>query len=268
MRIPRLHVRQPLAAGDTLTLETEASHYLANVLRLQPGRPLRLFNGDGGEYDATLVHIRKKAVTVAIGAQHPDAGISPLMVEVAVAVSRGERFDWIVQKATELGACRIQPLWSERVEVKLSGNRLDRKLEHWRRITISASEQCGRTRLPELAEPRTLADHLTQPPHRPGPDTLRLILHPPLAQALTSQADGEAITAEPKAGHSTDALTSASPPISATLLAGPEGGWTESEVQAALDAGFRTWQLGSRILRAETAPVAALAVLQHRFGDG
>lgn len=262
MRIPRLHVRQSLAVGDALTLETEASHYLANVLRLQPGRPLRLFNGDGGEYDATLVQVRKKAVTVTIGAQHPDAGISPLMVEVAVAVSRGERFDWIVQKATELGAFRIQPLWSERVEVKLSGSRLDRKREHWHRISISASEQCGRTRLPELAEPRTLADYLTQPPPCPGPDTLRLILHPPLAQ------DGEAITAEPKASHSTDALTSASPPTSATLLAGPEGGWTDNEVQAALDAGFHTWQLGPRILRAETAPVAALAVLQHRFGDG
>lgn len=241
MRIPRVFTEMSLSANCEVLLEPEVSHYLSNVLRLKPGRALVVFNGSGGEYPAEVIEAGKKQVRIHLQNHSPDHAVSPLYIELAIAVSRGERFDWVVQKATELGVTTLQPLWSERVEVRLKGPRLDKKLEHWRRISISASEQSGRTRLPELAPPIQLEEYLQRPS-----GISRLLLHP----------------AEPGALDGLQATDSIS------LLVGPEGGWSGPEVTAALSAGFQPWQLGPRVLRTETAPVAALAILQHRFGDG
>lgn len=248
MRIPRLHVSSSLTPGETLTLNEERSHYLASVLRLKPGQSLRLFNGQGGEFEATVEAVARKAVVVRAGPGHGDRGISPLKTELAVAISRGERLDWVIQKATELGVDRIRLLWSERVEVRLKGERLQRKHQHWQRIAISACEQSGRTRLPELPAPEPLRDYLQQLPTDPA--SLRLLLHPP----PPGQAPRSPLQGSPK-------------PRSARLLVGPEGGWSEAEVQQACAAGFVPWSLGPRILRTETAPVAALAILQYCLGD-
>lgn len=244
MRIPRIHVEHTLQPGAELRLDGDAAHYLAGVLRMQPGRSIILFNGRGGEFTAEIAAVGKRQLDLRVGEARPDAGVSPLSVELAVAVSRGERFDWIVQKSTELGVTRIQPIWSERVEVKLDGRRLDRKLQHWRRISIGACEQCGRTRVPELPAPLTLQDYLGR-----SQAELRLLLHPAEAGRLDRTDSG------PRR------------PQSAALLVGPEGGWDDGEVAAVLATGFQPWQLGPRILRTETAPVAALAILQDRFGD-
>lgn len=240
MRIPRVHISQTVRAATTITLCSEVSHYLCNVLRLRAGRELVVFDGRGGEYSARLLEADRKRARVEVLAAHPDRGISPLNLELAVAVSRGERFDWVIQKATELGVNRIRPIWSARVEVKLPAARLERKLSHWQRVAVSACEQSGRTRLPELTAPCPLRDYLDSPA---GEE--RLLLHPGEGKGLDAVTAGTVVS----------------------LLIGPEGGWEDAEVDAALDAGFRLWQLGPRILRAETAPVAALAVLQHRFGD-
>lgn len=248
MRIPRAYIDHPLQTGAEFQLDRDTAHYLATVLRLQAGRPVILFNGLGGEFSADIVAADRKTVRVRVGEQRADTGVSPLDIELAIAISRGERFEWVVQKATELGVAGIQPLWSERVEVRLDGPRLLKKLDHWRRIAISASEQSGRTRLPELSAPLALHDYLDQVSSR-----VRLLLHPAEAGSL-DQATG--------------AMDPASGPLSISLLVGPEGGWDEVEVETIRNAGFQPWQLGPRILRTETAPVAALAVLQHRFGDG
>ncbi len=240
MRIPRLFTPQPCTVGNSITLEATASHYLVSVLRMAKGRPLVLFDNSGHDHAATLIEADRKAAVVRIDAILPNACESPLTLQLAIGVSRGERFDWVVQKATELGVSHIQPLWTERVEVRLNGPRLEKKLAHWRQVATSACEQSGRARLPQLAEPLPLARYLELA--APG---LRLVLDP-AADAAPDWQGGQ---------HA------------ATLLIGPEGGLTEGEIRAAHGAGFQPWRLGPRVLRTETAPVAALAILQHRLGD-
>ncbi|MFN3586278.1 MAG: 16S rRNA (uracil(1498)-N(3))-methyltransferase [Moraxellaceae bacterium] len=236
----RLYVALPLASGQTVTLPEDAAHHL-RVLRATPGDALTLFNGEGGEYAATVTTVGKKLVDVAVGEFRAHDHESPLHTHLGQVMSRGERMDYAIQKATELGVSVITPLISERCELKLRGEeRADKKLEHWRRIAISACEQCGRNRLPEIRLPRTLEDWLA--------DTaadLKLVLAPALAGALPADMR----------------------PASAALLIGPEGGLSAREIAAAQAAEFAPWQLGPRVLRTETAPVAALALLQARYGD-
>lgn len=236
----RLYVPVALAGGIMMPLPEEAAHHL-RVLRAAPGDALTLFNGEGGEYAATVIAVGKKVVEVAVGDFCADDRASPLHTHLGQVMSRGERMDYAIQKATELGVSVITPLISERCELKLRGEeRADKKLEHWRRVAISACEQCGRNRLPDLRAPRMLEDWLA--------DTaadLKLVLAPALAGALPADAR----------------------PASAALLIGPEGGLSAREIAAAQAAGFAPWQLGPRVLRTETAPVAALALLQARYGD-
>jgi 16S rRNA (uracil1498-N3)-methyltransferase len=241
VRCPRIYTPQALSIDNSLTLAAEASHYLGKVLRMQIGDALILFNGDGCEYPATIAAIDKRTVVVSIEQCNDEARESPLQLHLGIAISKGERMDWIIQKATELGGAHITPLYSERVEVKLQGERAEKKLAHWRGIAIAACEQCGRNRLPQIAELTTLADWL-----QTTTTDKKFVLHHRAAVALDNTA-----------AH----------PNSIALLIGPEGGLSETEINAALRREFAPLQLGPRILRTETAPLAAISILQYLWGD-
>lgn len=240
MRIPRIFTEQPLLANTSVELEAGPSQHLSRVLRMKPGDSIILFNGSGGEYPATISLSDRKRVVVATGSLEAVERESGLRLQLGVAMSRGERMDWVVQKATELGVCVIAPLVTERTEVKLRGEREDRKLRHWRQIATSACEQSGRNRLPRILAPQVLDQWL--PSVRAD---IKLVLH--------------------HTAHSSD--PGASAPSSAALLVGPEGGLSAVEIDAAEQAGFSGLQLGPRVLRTETAPLAAIAILQARWGD-
>ena len=240
MRIPRIFTGQALAPDQVLDLEPGPGQHVARVLRMKPGDPLVLFDGSGGEFSATLQALEKKRVTVVLGERRGREAESPLWIHLGIAVSRGERMDWVMQKATELGASAITPLLTERTEVRLAGERSDKKLRHWRQVTISACEQCGRNRLPLLNQPQPVGEWLqdTQADYR-------LVLH---HRAPSSPLPAGA-------------------PASLALLVGPEGGLSAVEIDRAEAAGYKSLALGPRVLRTETAPLAALAILQARWGD-
>jgi len=245
MRLTRVHVEGPLACGKRITLEGNAASHVTRVLRLRVGASLVLFDGSGGEFEASIDKAHGGTVTVAIGEHHAIERESPLAVTLAQGVSRGERMDLVVQKATELGVTRLVPVLTERSVVRLTAQQSDRKVNHWRAIAIAACEQCGRNRLPCVAAPVTLSA-LLRDASTAGSAT-RLLLSP----------EGSATLRElPR-------------PLSAplTVLIGPEGGLTDEEEQAAVAAGFAAVRLGPRVLRTETAAIAALALLQREIGD-
>jgi 16S rRNA (uracil1498-N3)-methyltransferase len=241
MRLTRVYLDAPLEAGARVTLTGSAARHVTRVLRLRPGQALTLFNGRGGEYAATIEALRRERVAVAVGEPSAIERESPLTLTLAQGVSRGERMDLIVQKATELGASRIVPLLTERSVVRLSAPQAARKLEHWRAIAIAACEQSGRNRLPELAQPLGLPDF-----------------------AGTRAADARLLLSP---GAATRIEDIPRPAGALTVLIGPEGGLTEAEQQTAVGAGFMPVRLGPRVLRTETAAIAALALLQREFGD-
>ena len=240
VRIPRIYTDQPLTPGMQLELEESPSRHLARVLRMQPGRELVLFNGNGGEFQAVIHAVGKRLVTVQVGEFSAHNRESPLRLELAIGLSRGERMDWVLQKATELGVTHIRPLLTERTEVKLSAERLQKRLHHWQQVIISACEQCQRNLLPDLAAPQKLESWLQD-----NRSQLRLVLHHRDSQSLP---EGEA-------------------PDSVALLIGPEGGLSEREIALAREAGCMPLTLGPRVLRTETAPVAAISLVQYRWGD-
>lgn len=243
MRLTRVYVDAPLTPGARVTLEGTAASHVTRVLRLRVGAELTLFNGLGGEHAASIDRAHGGTVTVSVGEQNPVEVESPLAVTLAQGISRGERMDLVVQKATELGATLIVPLLSERSVVRLTAQQKDRKLNHWRAIAVAACEQCGRNRLPDIAAPRSVAEFV-----RGGgaPGTVRLLLSP---TAPIGVQDLERPVAQ------------------VTVLIGPEGGLTEEEQQAAIDTGFKAVRMGPRLLRTETAAIAALTLLQREFGD-
>lgn len=241
MRIPRLYLPGPLNSGAELTLGAQESHYLGKVLRLQPGHPLVVFDGQGQEYQAELLSSQKRAAQVLVGEGGPVSRESPLHSHLAIGISRGERMDWVLQKATELGVSAITPLFTARTEVRLQGERLEKKQAHWRQITISACEQCQRNQLPELHPAQTLEQFLPQ-----AGSGLKLVLHHRSAQNLQTMAAPERVT----------------------LLVGPEGGLTDLEIESAIGQyQFQPMRLGPRVLRTETAPVVALTAVQLLWGD-
>ena len=248
MRRPRFYTEQPLGPGETLTLEAEPSRHIAKALRMQVGDGLCVFDGRGAEAAARVQSIARDRVEVELESVEAIDRESPLAVTLAIGVSRGDRMDTVIQKATELGVRAIWPMSSERTGVRLDGARLAKKQGHWRRVAISACEQCGRNRLPEIAELATFTELMARSAHGDGA-TLRLILHP---------EDREPGSRAAKLPQRTTSLL---------LLTGPEGGFSDAEVDAATEAGFRALQLGPRVLRTETAPLAALAVAQARWGD-
>lgn len=240
MRIPRIFTGQVLQAESTFDLEPGPSQHLSRALRMQVGDSLILFDGRGGEYPATLSAVGKKQVRVATGALDSREVESPLSIHLGVAISRGDRMDWVVQKATELGVTAITPLLTERTEVKLKGDRAEKKINHWQQVATSACEQSGRNRIPQLAPLTLLQSWLgTTAADR------KLVLH----HRAINQTHSETI------------------PTSVALLIGPEGGLSDEEIQLAETAGYQSLQLGPRILRTETAPLAAVTLLQSRWGD-
>ncbi len=240
MRIPRIFIDQPLESGADVVLPATISHYLSRVLRLEKNAALVLFNGQGGEYKAQLTTSVKRNSAVTISAHIDRNCQSPLKIQLGVGMSRGERMDLIIQKATELGVDSITPLFTERCEIKLSSERSDKRLSHWRKISISACEQSGRTLLPDIQPPMTAAIWLAK-----------------------VKADVKLVL-EPSARHG---IPTTSIPATAALFTGPEGGLTENEVSLAESVGFQSINLGPRILRTETAPIAALSILQYQWGD-
>lgn len=240
MRISRLFTEAALQPGKSLLLDEKPSHYLSKVLRASIDTQLILFNGDGQQYPAIIRAIGKKQVEVDILQAESVGCESPLNIHLGIAVSKGDRMDWIVQKATELGVNAITPLRSERTELKLKGERLIKKMAHWRNISISACEQCGRNQLPELYPYQTLPEWC----NRVQADS-KFVLH-----------------------HRTDLQLDTHQQVnSAALLIGPEGGLSETEIMLAESREFLALNLGPRVLRTETAPMAAITVLQHSWGD-
>jgi len=240
MRNPRIYTEQTLTPDSCLELEAGPSRHIARALRMQAGDVLTLFDGRGGEYAATIRELDRKSVIVACGEYRSRSVESPLAIHLGVAVSRGERMDWVVQKATELGVSAITPLFTERTEVKLTGARAEKKILHWRQVAISACEQCGRNRVPAIAAALQLASWLERTDAQ-----RKLVLH---HRAERLAGDGVA-------------------PTSLALLVGPEGGLDASEIELAERWGFASLPLGPRVLRAETAPLTAIAILQARWGD-
>lgn len=240
MRIPRIYTQQQLSEGADIELEPGPSQHLARALRMVAGDSLRLFNGAGGEFNATIGEIGKRGVAVRVGSLLATSAESPLYVHLGIAVSRGERMDFVVQKATELGVSEITPLFTERTEVKLSAERAAKKHRHWNQVAISACEQCGRNVLPTVNPVADLASWL-----QVTEAEQKLVLH-----------------------HRTDrVLESSGAPTSLALLVGPEGGLSGGEINSAERAGYKGLSLGPRVLRTETAPLAAIAIIQARWGD-
>lgn len=240
MRLPRVYLDHPLDPDTELRLPDGPARHLLQVLRLGPGAALRIFNGDGRDRAATVVAAGRAGVVLAVGAAGAPEPAPVLRIHLALGISRAERMDYAIQKAVELGVAGVFPLFTERSMVQLKGERLGRRLDHWRGVLIGACEQSGRRRLPALAPAQTLEDWLTAAP--PG----ALLLDPRAPQALAQ-------------------LPPPGPAIS--LLVGPEGGLSPRERDLAQRHGVSGVRLGPRILRAETAPLAAIAVLQARWGD-
>lgn len=243
MRVTRVHVELPLAAGIEIELPENAANHLARVLRLAVGDTCVLFNGDGHDYPAHLIEVGKRLVRVEVGPGIAINNESTLQLVLLQGVARGEKMDLILQKATELGVVSLHPLYSQRSEVRLDGARADKRLAHWRGVVVSACEQSGRARVPAVAMPMSLAQALTNLPDA----GVRLIL-------------------DPEAETSLSRLTlDASQPV--CLAVGPEGGWSGHDIEQLRTAGFKGVRLGPRVLRTETAGLAAIAALQALHGD-
>lgn len=260
MRLTRVHIDEPLAPDSRVSLHGAAANHVSRVLRLQPGDALTVFDGRGGEYGARIDGLRKDAVLVTIGEHRPIERESPLAVTLAQGISRGERMDLVVQKATELGVRRIAPILAERTVVRLDAKQADAKRRHWRAIAIAACEQCGRNTVPEIAPPVPLLTFLQSADPGVGPDTLRVILIPAGALRVRDLSAGTGASTGGGGGGGGGGT-------SLTLLIGPEGGLTDTEQESAIAAGFRELRLGPRVLRTETAAIAALAALQQQLGD-
>lgn len=242
MRLIRVHTPVELRDPGTVRLEGTAAAHVSKVLRLKGGDPVTLFNGDGWEYRGTISHSGSGFVEVTVSGKVAGLPESPLTLTLAQGIARGERMDLVMQKATELGVARIVPLFTERSVVRLDEKQGQRKLAHWKAVTVAACEQSGRSRLPVVEPPLRLDEWLAREP-RPA---RCLTLAPGAEQSLRSLGGS---------WHE------------AALLVGPEGGLSEIEQAGAARAGYQACSLGRRVLRTETAALAALAVLQAVHGD-
>jgi 16S rRNA (uracil1498-N3)-methyltransferase len=238
--MPRFYCSVPLSRGDTLVLPPGAARHV-QVLRLQPGDEITLFDGAGGEYLAIVERMGRSDVAVNVGAHDPVDREAPRAVHLALGMPANERMDWLVEKATELGVSSIQPLMTAHGVLRLNGERAEKKVAHWQAVAVAACEQCGRNRVPQVLAVRSLNDWLAALPAA-GAGERRSIL---------SFADG---------ARTTGGLL-AEAPASFTVLSGPEGGLSAPEEQEALRRGFIPLTLGKRVLRAETAAIAALVSL-------
>lgn len=238
MRLSRFFVNNPLVIGE-VDLPDQIAHYMGRVLRLPLGAGVQLFDGSGFEFLGTITNVSKKKLVVMLTEKIIGLAESPLYTHLGQGLARGEKMDFVIQKATELGANEITPLITERCEVRLSDERADKRLSHWQQIAISACEQSGRSKIPIIHSPVTLQDWLAKV-HA----DLKLMLHP---------------IAEP--------ISSYQKPCSLALLIGPEGGFSEAELMQAHAHAFYSIRLGNRVLRTETAPIVALTLAQQIWGD-
>ena len=239
MRVSRIFTQQVLAAGATVNLEQRAAHYLSQVLRLRNGDKIVLFDGSGGDFQAELTRCHRKACTARVVALTRQEHPADLQLHLGIGVSRGERMDFVIQKSVELGVTAITPLLTERSLVQFRSDRQEKRMLHWQGVLLGACEQSGRSLIPALHSPAALPDWLFA--HREG-----LMLDHRVTRTL------------PELPH---------PGIALNLLVGPEGGLSEAERSQATAAAFTAVRLGPRVLRTETAPLAALAAIQVLWGD-
>lgn len=242
MRIPNIYVDQPLEASSNTVIEGQAAQHLLKVLRMKAGDQLRLFNGDGKFYPATIQETSKKSFATSIGIAENAVSESKLKTHIGQVMSRGDRMDYAIQKSTEMGVNAITPLDSERCELRLNNERASKRVQHWQQVAISAAEQCGRATVPTV-HPILNVDDWVQQQSSKG---LSLVLHHRHRQRLSDIS--------PAPGH-------------VNILIGPEGGLSEAEISMACDNKFIPSTFGPRVLRTETAPVACLALLQWLWGD-
>lgn len=240
MRVPRIFHSLPLSSASQIVLDDKAARHVGKVLRLGPGAQLRLFDGQGGEYDAIIQQAGKREVIVGVGEHHAVEAESSLHITLAQGISKGERMDYTLQKAVELGVTRIVPLTTEHSVVHLKGERREKKIDHWQGVIISACEQCGRNILPELLPMHSFDSWLAVE-----------------SKGLGLLLDHRAECGVSKLNKATDV----------TLLIGPEGGLSEDERSRAYSAGYTGLRLGPRVLRTETAALTALAAIQSHWGD-
>ncbi|MFY0663641.1 MAG: 16S rRNA (uracil(1498)-N(3))-methyltransferase [Natronospirillum sp.] len=240
MRTSRVFESQPLLVGAIVALNERNHQHLIKALRLEAGAPIILFNGDGNDYAATLTVAGKKNAEASVEACLPVANESPVNVHIGLGMSLGDRMEYAIQKATEAGVAELTPLETERSELRLKGERAEKKWQRWQQVAISAAEQCGRARVPMIHPPCALNAWLDDQNAE-----LRLVLHHEHAQRLPAQ----------------------SPVTSVCALIGPEGGLSDADITAALAQNFVPLALGPRVLRTETAPVVLLAALNTLWGD-
>ncbi|WP_298220497.1 16S rRNA (uracil(1498)-N(3))-methyltransferase [Halothiobacillus sp.] len=240
MRVPRIYLDAVLAEGATLPLSAERLNYLKNVLRLRDGQAVRVFDGQNHEADATL-SLGKREASLAIGRVVMHSVESPLQIHLLQAMGKGEKMDWVIQKAVELGVTRITPVATERSIVDLKGERADKRHARFIDIAIGACEQSGRNKLPRINPILSLEDALAQ-----TDAALKWVLHP-------------------NRGHAAKPFVAS--PENVAVLIGPEGGLSDHEIEVAIASGFMPLTLGPRVLRTETAPIVALSVLQMQWGD-
>ncbi|MCF6225684.1 MAG: 16S rRNA (uracil(1498)-N(3))-methyltransferase [Xanthomonadales bacterium] len=241
MKLRRIYLQMQLSVAAEIQLEGAQAHYLARVLRLRAGHNLEVFNGDGNNYSAEILRVSKKALSLKIKQCSVGIPASKIEINLVQALTRGERLDYSLQKATELGVNTIQLLLTERVELHLEEKRLQRRMQHWQQVIISACEQSGRSDVPVLSEPLLLADYLAI-----KPACERLVLDPQAQQGVSGIA-----------------LSSGS----VDLLIGPEGGFTEVELLQFAAENVQAMRIGPRTLRSETAGPAAIAIIQQYYGD-
>ncbi|PHQ58564.1 MAG: 16S rRNA (uracil(1498)-N(3))-methyltransferase [Porticoccus sp.] len=242
MRDIRVFTNQPLAVDAEVLLEENSAHHLTTVLRLKTGAAIVLFNGTGGEYHAILGQVTGKQTQVLITGFTETNRESPLYISLGIGLSRGDRMDWVIQKATEVGVAEITPLFTARSEVRLKGDRADKKIQHWRKIAINACEQCYRN-IPPIINAPTSPDLWF---HALTTDK-KLVLHHRSENTVTDLRNQQV--------------------NSTSLLIGPEGGLTDAEISSSLHSGFEPLTIGPRVFRTETAPIVAITLLQSLWGD-
>lgn len=240
---PRIFRAGPLSADTEVTLTGNPAAHIRKVLRLREGGKLILFNDSGLDHPAHITSLDRQRVIVRVGKGYDPGTESPLHMTLIQGICRSQRMDTLIQKSTELGVNVIRPVICERNVVRLDDVRAEKKTEHWRQVAISACEQCGRARIPTIAVPGRFDNLMSM---RDDNTTIRLLLDPRADTMIGAALGG---------------------PASVALLIGPEGGLTDAERSTAIDAGFRPVKLGPRVLRTETAPVAALSVIQYLAGD-
>ena len=249
-KLPRFYCPSALNTGEDLSLPAGTARHV-QVLRLQPDHEITLFNGQGGEFKAVVTHMGRSEVSVRVGEHHPIERELNIQVHLWSSITANERMDWLLEKATELGAATLLPITAERSVLKLKGERADKKLAHWQAIAVASSEQCGRNRVLQVGQATTLTQALEQLTAAPSQ----------AARWVLSLSPGTRLIQEMIQTIRSTHDQGATQPTEIIVLSGPEGGLSPAEEAQAIAVGFLPVSLGNRVLRAETAPVAVLSAM-------